>query len=292
MINWPDSLINDLAEGRCVVFLGSGVSSNAKNAFGQRPKTWRALLETANDGIVDVAKKRVIRKCLERYDYLMACELVKRAMGDDAFSDFLCAEFQSPRFEAADVHKDIFGLDAPVVITPNFDKIYDTYVATEAGGTIPILNYYSDDIIDNIRSGKPIVLKIHGTIDERRKLIFSKKDYAKARNEHANFYRLLESLILTKTFLFLGAGLNDPDIQLLLENYSFQYGHARKHYFVIHEKEYSDDELLVYEETLNLKFIKYDWKVRIRSHQDFLDSVHNLTRQVNDKKALSLPGLV
>ena len=292
MINWPDSLIDDLVKGRCVVFLGSGVSSNAQNAAGARPKTWRALLEDANGRIADMAKRKVISDCLARYDYLMACELVKRAMGEDTFKDFLRDEFQTPRFIAAEVHKDIFKLDAPVVITPNFDKIYDTYVTTEAVGTIPILSYNSNSIIDNIRSGTPIVLKIHGTIDDRNNLIFSKKDYAEARSKHAPFYKLLESMILTKTFLFLGAGLNDPDIQLLLENYSFQYGHTRKHYFVIHNQEYSDDELAVYSETLNLTFLKYEWKKRVKSHQDFLDSIHDLVAQVEAKKLAATVGII
>lgn len=285
MINWPDSLISDLAEGRCVLFLGSGVSSNSTNAGGARPKTWRALLELASSKVADVNKQKVIENCLKRYDYLMACELVKTAMGEDHFRDFLRDEFQSPGFLPSQVHQDIFKMDIPVVITPNFDKIYDTYVTSEAKGTIPILNYYSDDIIDNIRSGRPIVLKIHGTIDERSKLIFSKRDYAKARNENVAFYKLLEALILTKTFLFLGAGLNDPDIQLLLENYSFQYGHSRKHFFVIHEKEYSDEELSIYESTLNLSFLKYDWYSKTKSHQDFLDSVKDLSNKVEVRKS-------
>ncbi len=289
MINWPDSLISDLAEGRCVIFLGSGISNNATNRTGQRPKTWRALLEKAAEEVVDSKRKKTINACIKRYDYLMACELVKTALGDDRFNDLLRDEFQTPMFLPADIHKDIFNLDAPVVITPNFDKIYDTYVTTEAHGTIPVLNYNSDDIIDNIRSGKPIVLKIHGTIDERRKLIFSKKDYAKARSEYAKFYKLLEALILTKTFLFLGAGLNDPDIQLLLENYSFEYGHTRKHYFVIHDNEYSNDELSVYESTLNLLFLKYDWNRKVKSHQDFLDSVKELVSRVEAKKISVIP---
>lgn len=292
MISWPENLVKDIAEGRCVVFLGSGISSNSQNASGARPKTWRALLEAASNTLADSSKKKSIRACLNRYDYLMACELVKTAMGDDSFSDFLRDEFQTPRFEPADVHKDIFKLDAPVVITPNFDKIYDTYVTTETGGTTPILNYYSNDIIDNIRNGKLVVLKIHGSIDERSRLIFTKKDYAQARNENVSFYKLLEALILTKTFLFLGAGLNDPDIQLLLENYNFQYGHTRSHFFVIHENEYSDEELSVYESTLNLTFLKYNWSKRAKSHQDFLDSIKDLVTRVEAKRSMSVPSIV
>lgn len=292
MINWPDSLVKDLAEGRCVIFLGSGISSNAQNARGERPKTWRSLLEKATGTIADSKKKKVINSCLNRYDYLMACELIKAAMGDDSFSDFLRDEFQTPRFLPADIHKDIFKLDAPVVITPNFDKIYDTYVSTETGGETPVLNYYSNDIIDNIRNGKLMVLKIHGTIDERSRLIFTKKDYAKARNENLSFYKLLEALILTRTFLFLGAGLNDPDIQLLLENNNFQYAHTRKHFFVIHDKEYSNEELAVYSSTLNLSFLKYNWNTRTKSHQDFLDSVKDLQVRVELAKNRAVPPVI
>ena len=289
MINWPNSLIDDLVAGRCVVFLGSGVSNNSVNDAGKRPKTWRALLETANASVADVNKRKVIKKCIDRYDYLMACELVKKALGDNNFSDFLRDEFQTPGFHHAAIHDDIFKLDAPVVITPNFDKIYDNYASNASAGTVSVLNYFSADIIDNIRSGRLTVLKMHGTIDERSKLIFTKKDYAESRNTFVSFYKLMEALILTRTFLFLGAGLNDPDIQLLLENYCFQYGHSRKHYFVIHKNEYSADELDVFRSTMNLEFLQYEWSNRTKSHQDFLDSVRDLSIKVNSKRQLLMP---
>lgn len=285
MINWPNSLIKDLAEGRCVIFLGSGISSNSKDSLGNRPPTWYGLLDKANDRVTDSRKKRDIKKCLKRYDYLMACELIKKAMTEDRFNEFLVEEFQAPGFLPADIHKHIFRLDAPIVITPNFDKIYDTYVSAEAKGTIPVYTYDRGDIIGSIRSGKRIVLKMHGTIDDPGTLIFSKKDYALARIKYAPFYKLIESLILTKTFLFLGAGLSDPDIQLLLENYCFQYRNSRKHFFVIHEKEYADDALSIYEETLNLSFLKYKWSIRTKSYKDFLDSVANLADLVEDERS-------
>ena len=93
------------------------------------------------------------------------------------------------------------------------------------------------------------------------------------------------------TFLFLGAGLNDPDIQLLLENYNFQYDHTRSHFFVIHDKEYSDEELSVYASTLNLSFLKYNWNRRTKSHQDFLDSVKDLADRVEAKRSIAVPPI-
>ena len=45
MIDWPDKLVQDIARRRCVLFLGSGVSANSKNAAGERPKTWVEVLK-------------------------------------------------------------------------------------------------------------------------------------------------------------------------------------------------------------------------------------------------------
>lgn len=284
MIVWPDNLVRDLVEGRCVIFLGAGISCNSTNTAGKSPKSWKDVLLSFANKVVDNKKKKSILNSIVRSDYLMACELVKNILGDDVFNDLLKSEFLIPGFLPSQIHKEIFKLDAAVVITPNFDKIYDTYIAAEAKGTIPILNYYSDDIVDFIRSGTPIVLKIHGTIDEPAKLIFSKKDYAFARNCYASFYKLLEALILTKTFLFLGSGLNDPDIQLLLENHCFQYRNRRKHYFVVPEKQYSRDELTVYESTLNLSFLEYKWRDRSHYSMDFLESISELSKKVETEK--------
>lgn len=73
---------------------------------------------------------------------------------------------------------------------------------------------------------------MHGTIDAPNELIFSLKDYAVARTEHAIFYRVIESLLMTKTFIFIGAGINDPDVNLLLENNASMYQTAPEHFLL------------------------------------------------------------
>ena len=45
-ISWPNSLINDIARRRCVIFLGAGISRNTVNAAGLPPKTWVEALES------------------------------------------------------------------------------------------------------------------------------------------------------------------------------------------------------------------------------------------------------
>lgn len=279
-ILWPNSLINDIARKKCVIFLGSGISRNSTNAAGFRPKTWAETLES---GLLQIDKsfRKDIKKHIQSKNFLMACELIRHTMGRDNFVNFLRKEFVSPRFNEADIHKAIFELDSRIVITPNFDNIYDVYVRRETQGTTLVKKYYDTDVADAIRGDNPLILKIHGDIDSPDKLIFTKIDYAKARTEYNDFYSILEALLLTNTFIFIGAGLNDPDIALLLEDYNFKYGFTRKHYFVIPKNELSNIEREIYEKSMGLQFIEYDSK---NSHIQLTEGIRDLNKIVEEER--------
>lgn len=275
-MNWPRILVEDLHEKRCVVFIGSGISANATNDAGEHPPTWHKFL---NKGIENLDKTvaRVIKRCINKEDYLLACELLRKKLGRDNYNHLLQQSFQNG-YHWHDIHNDIYLLDAPIYITPNFDKIFDLHVSNETMGNTSIKNYYDDNILDKIRCGNNLILKIHGTIDTEDKMIFTKADYVRARVEYSHFYRILESLILTKTFLFLGAGLNDPDIQLLFENVAFTYKNTRKHFFVIPDST-SKDILEIYKETMNLEFITYNSK---NEHEALKSGIKDLIAEVRN----------
>ena len=44
MINWPKELITDIARRKCVLYIGSGISSSSKNKEGKSPATWHGFL--------------------------------------------------------------------------------------------------------------------------------------------------------------------------------------------------------------------------------------------------------
>ncbi len=279
-ISWPNSLVNDIARRRCVIFLGSGISRNSVNEAGIRPKTWAATLEAAMQQL-DKTVQKSIKKHIQSKNFLMACELVRCAMGRDNFVDFLRNEFVIPRFKEADIHKAIFELDSRIVITPNFDSIYDVYVRHETHSATLVKNYYDSDVADVIRGDNRLILKIHGDISTPDKLIFTKVDYAKARTDHCCFYSIIEALLLTHTFVFIGAGLNDPDITLLLEDYNFKYGFTHKHYFVIPQKELTDVERKIYEDSMGLQFLEYDPK---NNHTQLTECIQELNVKVEERR--------
>lgn len=279
-MDWPEELIMELARKRCVLFLGSGISANATDNDGHHPPTWHRFLETGLSRVQE-PERHIIEKCLNSYDYLMACELLRKKLGGEQFDNLLKEQFRGIGFSAAPIHKHIFSLDSRITITPNFDKIYDNYAQTTSRNTIVLKHYYDNDIIKYLRGRDSLIIKNHGTIDTTDKIIFTQSDYAKARIENSDFYKIMEALILTHTFVFLGAGLNDPDIKLLFENYATTFHLSKNHYFVIPNNIYSDIELQVYKETMHLDFIKYDPK---DNHQELTNGLENLVQQVSIKR--------
>lgn len=282
MIAWPNTLIEDIARRNCVIFLGSGISCNSTNAGGEKPKSWRALLEYGANTHIDNndLKDQIIRKVSEG-DYLLACDMLKRGMGDGLFSDYLKNEYLDKQFDVAEIHKTIFELDSRIVISPNVDEIYETYARSQTKGTTIVKTYKDNDITDVIRTGSFLIIKTHGSISHPHEVIFTSNDYAQIRNKYREFYDIINALILTRTFLFLGAGLNDPDIKLLMENYSFRYKYSRKHQFVIPSDAMSREEETIYSDLLNMNFLKYD---RADEHKELKDSLVELVAKVSAKR--------
>lgn len=278
MISWTEDIVDDIARRRCVLVLGAGVSKNSTNVGGERPKDWREFLQEASKNL---NSKTEIQKQIKSGDFLTACELIKKELGKDKFNDLIKKEFLNPGFRHADIHKHIFNLDSRIVITPNFDKIYDTYANATSDGTIIIKKFYDDDIADCIRRSEHFIIKIHGTAETPNNLVFTRKDYSESRTKYRDFYHLIDALSIAYTFIFIGCGTNDPDIRLLLEDYSFRYAHNRKHYIIMAKNAVHQKVQTILEETMSLQSLLYDPK---NYHEELTKSLEELVKKVEIRR--------
>lgn len=260
MINWPDEIVEDIAKRKSVLYLGSGVSANSRNDEGKYPATWKVFLE-------DILTKRSVKmkECektlhtlLDKEDYLMACEVAVNILGARDFGELAANEFRRPGYHPSELHKVIFSLDSKIVITPNIDKIYDQYATTNSNGTAIIKTYRDNDIAKYLRSPDYLIIKAHGTVDDTDHIVFTHGQYSKVRNEYASFYRILDALTLTHTFIFLGCGISDPDIQLIMEDSNFSFPGCRPHYMVTAANSISPEILACLSQNRNLEFLTYD----------------------------------
>ena len=282
MLSWPNDLVVDIARRRSVLFLGAGVSKNSTNQQGERPMDWVEFLTHLASLIENAATAAVVRKCISGGDLLTACEIARRALGSDRFKTELLRAFSEKRFRYAAIHKDLVEIDSRIVLTTNFDKLYDTAANTILHGDVIVKSYTDPEIADLVRRQNRCIIKVHGTIDAAGDAVLTRKDYAVARSAYTHFYRVIDALFMTHTFVFLGASMRDPDMALIMEDNAIRHRGTRPHYVVMPEDATSAAEVDVLEESLNVKAIKYN---PANNHQELVDGIGDLKTQVAGVRA-------
>jgi hypothetical protein len=270
-INWPDHLINDLKHKRTIVFYGSGVSAHAKTQETKKSlPTWENLLKAGLEKIGRTGVKH-INQAIKAKDYLLACELLKRRLGAD-WEIFLEEKLGDHAYQPSKIHELIFRLDQRLVFTTTVNRVYNAYIAREAKNTILIKKFNDVDAYSFLRKADMFLLKLHGCISAPDHLIFTQTDYASARTQHSAFYEAIAAAFLSHTILFLGCGLNDPDVRLILENYRFGFKGLPAHYF-ISPKTHHDHEIQAYQESRNIKILQYNPR---ENHKFLIESLETL----------------
>ncbi|WP_340005832.1 SIR2 family protein [Paenibacillus sp. FSL K6-0276] len=221
MIDFPPNLVREIANKRSIFFIGSGISANSKSQNPQAaissPLTWGRFIDGVK-GLLNPLNPALsyIDDMISQNDYLKALQAIKNHCDSGRYADYLNKNFDEPHFAPSQIHEYIKDINCKIVITTNFDKIYETSCGTHG---YTVVNYFDQisKIVSNMRSSQNLIIKAHGTIDDVNNIIFTENEFFEARRKHPEFYSILQSLFLTNTIVFLGYSLNDPDINLLLE---------------------------------------------------------------------------
>lgn len=259
-MNWPSSLITELAHRRCIIFLGSGISAGSLSADNTKsPPTWNILLKKMIDLISNDfdEQKHVIENLISKDKYLEAAEVIYELIPKPDYHKLIRDELDLPKFAPSKIHEIILSLDPKIIITTNYDKIYDNFCTTgTAVDGYNVSKYYEQHLVSNLRSPIRIIIKAHGCVSDPSKIVLTKSQYFQARKDYSNFYKILDALFITHTIIFLGYSLNDPDIQLILENVNITAPSDHPHYFVVGN---NMNNILkkAYKNSYNLEFIEY-----------------------------------
>jgi NAD-dependent SIR2 family protein deacetylase len=285
VIDWPSNLIEEIAYRRCILFLGAGISATAVNDEGESPKTWGDFIEGAISLMRQPSPRTVdfVRKMLEQKNYLMALQTIYDNCDPGEYGNYLRQVYSRPNYKASRIHKMIKEIDSKIVITTNFDKIYDNlcneHVYTVAQYT------ETEKILTNLKSTENVIIKAHGTIDDVDKVVFTQRQYYNAKKDHPQFYNLLHALFLTHTVLFLGYSLNDPDINLVLETVAHSSTPSSPHYIVL--KVGSEDPEIIqhWKNCYNIVALEYG-----PDHSDLAKNVEDLlTRVIQYREMKRIP---
>jgi hypothetical protein len=280
VINWPDTLVREVAKRRCVLFLGAGVSASATGVGGIRPKEWQQFLIDACRLIAALDRRTIVGQLITERRYLLALQAIKDEVDAGDYQTLLNDNFNTPAFQPSKLHEIIFDLDSRLVITTNFDKIYERYCLNESTEGFKVIPYYSPSLADELRSDTRIIIKAHGSIDDVQRMFFTRAEYHSAKQNNSNFYEILKAIFLLNTVIFLGCGFEDPDVQLLLEEVKITSSGNRPHYILIKEGSQIDFGIRDWHKTYNVKALEYG-----PDHNDLITDLEGLLRRVDAMRA-------
>ncbi|HEX8123708.1 MAG TPA: SIR2 family protein [Solirubrobacteraceae bacterium] len=178
------------------------------------------ISELTRELLTSDRKIRKVTALLRNRNYLDAAELL-RYYADEAgraqdFTHGIVARVESPDdpYQPGEWHDEILRLDPLTVVTTNFDNILER--ATASGFGVHLPDARKIDV--EVRSGAPIIIKMHGSVAHREDMVLCRSDFARVRQSSSHMLAVMHALFLTRTCLFIGYSLDDPDMQLVLEN--------------------------------------------------------------------------
>lgn len=220
----PRKLIEAVQQHNLVPFIGAGVSRQAgEDAF---PSWWQLLdglkARAYERGLLDTDEHEEVGQLLTRGQFLMAAEVLRSVFPTDEYHSILDEQFNPYNVRPAEVHRAIFKLKPPIVLTTNYDRLLEDAYANDYGRAPKVLTYRDVGVAQrHMQSGRPqdrpVVFKIHGTIDEPDSIVLSERDYRDLIYRQPGYRLFLSAIFLTQTVLMLGFSFSDREIMLMLE---------------------------------------------------------------------------
>lgn len=233
----PKELLEQVSGGNCVVFVGAGPSQGA--GLPSWPQLLRQMLDWAQEHGVDVSDRAEFEDYIAKDDLLLAAEELQERMGGERFRRFMAEVFRKQGLKPTQTHLLIPRIPFAAAVTTNYDDLLET-AYTLVNGEKPHVFTHRDvsELSAALRTGEFYVLKAHGTIDRMDTIVLGRKSYRDVIHANPPYRQHLTSLFSGKTVLFLGFGLTDPDLLLLLDEMRTVFsGHTGHHFALMDERQ-------------------------------------------------------
>ncbi len=139
-------------------------------------------------------------------------------------------------------HTILAQLPIPSYWTTNYDNLIETAIK-EAGKTADEKKT-SQNILTTLSKRDAVVYKMHGDVGQPNEAVIAKDDYETYEKKRGAYSIVLQSELLSKTFLFIGFSFDDPNLVYTLARIKNLLGEEtnaqRTHYFFV--KKETDSE--------------------------------------------------
>ncbi|XXF77297.1 SIR2 family protein [Myxococcaceae bacterium GXIMD 01537] len=212
----PGLLVRHIQEGRCIVFVGAGLSA------GAGLPTWKRLLldvvgEVASALPGGEREEEELRRLVEQNKLLEVADHCKERLGG-GFHSLLTERLRGDTAPVPETFRLLMRMPFAAWVTTNYDKLLERAYSEERGGYPRVLTHMDTEPLGRLLfDGGQFVLKAHGDIDRSGTVVLTSRDYADIIHANPSFNAVFSSLLLTRALLFVGYSLSDPDFRLLMD---------------------------------------------------------------------------
>ncbi len=212
----PGLLVRYLQQGRCVVFVGAGLSA------GAGLPTWsKLLLEVIQELGASMpqgeAHQEELQKLVKLGKLLEVADFCKEQLGA-AYHQFLTERLRGDKGQVPATHALLMRLPFSAWVTTNYDKLLERAYSDVKGGFPKTLTHKDTDTLGRLLFDVgPFILKAHGDIDRPETVVLTSRDYSEIIHANPAFNEIFTGLLLTKALFFVGYSLSDPDFRLLMD---------------------------------------------------------------------------
>ncbi|ATB29190.1 SIR2 family protein [Melittangium boletus] len=228
-MTYPRELVEAIRRHQLVPFVGAGISMGVKpGLFPSWPRLLEGLVDRMHEEASPEAAIAEVRQRIDQGDLLTAAEQAFQELGPYRFNRFLRERIRHRRPDGVDlsvIHA-LWGLQAPVVVTTNYDDV----LLWGREDAEPVSNDQDDELnlLDlQASSTEPRVWHLHGTIHRLATLVLAGADYKRLYGDEARpasyshytsaLVRLRE-WIRSRPFLYMGFSFSDPYVLKQLEH--------------------------------------------------------------------------
>jgi O-acetyl-ADP-ribose deacetylase (regulator of RNase III) len=217
----PAELVQALRDRDCVLFVGSGLSLPAGlGSWSGLIADLQARLGLSADAVPDTVE-----------GYLDLAQWYRDAFahdGHEGLDQVVGRHFDRPdaQLRPTLAHYLLFSLHPKTVITTNYDRLLE-----KTGQVLrrPVTRVVAQKDVPLAGRGEgTCVVKLHGDVRTPGSIVLSRDDYDHFFQKRPALTLLLEGLLLTQTFFFVGYSLRDPDFRQIHSRIALMLEEAKR----------------------------------------------------------------
>jgi hypothetical protein len=197
----PQPLVDDIASGKCLPFVGAGFSLNARPPAGKQMPDWQLLTKyLAEISCIssELCGPEVASKFEKKYGRVQLIEAIRKAL-------------HVGHLNLGEAHRAFVDLPFDTIYTTNFDLLLeDAFTLAHK----PFRSLVGDKQMSF--HGGPFdtnIIKMHGDLRHEEYIIITTEDYNDYLKNYPVIATHLSASLITRTPLFIGYSFSDPDFQ-------------------------------------------------------------------------------